>query len=146
MGATSLRATFRSCRILARMTSEVADKLKISDPWRYIRIAGSKENYAPPPDKTSWFKLVSVLLGNPTDAYPDGDDVGVATAWQARGMFEGMKADTLAAVFDALRQTVHGPAKQAKHTPWAGKPLIEIGGRNPEEAGKIIKAWIESGT
>ena len=57
-----------------------------------------------------------------------------------------MKADTLAAVFDALRQTVHGPAKQAKHTPWAGKPLIEIGGRNPEEAGKIIKAWIESGT
>lgn len=145
MGATSLRATFRSCRILARMTPEVAEKMKITDPWRYIRIAGSKENYAPPPEKASWLKLIGVSLGNATDAYPDGDDIGVATTWQARPAFEGMDAEALAAVFAALRQTVHGPAKQAKHTPWAGKPLMETGGRSEREAGNIVKAWLESG-
>jgi hypothetical protein len=145
MGATSLRATFRSCRILARMTPDVAEKMKITDPWRYIRIAGSKENYAPPPEKTSWFKLIGVDLGNATGEYPDGDQIGVATVWTARPMFEGMDAATLAAVFEALRGTVHGPAKQAQHTPWAGRPLMEIGGRSEREAGAIIKSWIESG-
>jgi hypothetical protein len=145
MGATSLRATFRSCRILARMSPEVAEKMKIPDPWCYTRIAGSKENYAPPPEKTTWFKLISVLLGNGTNEYPDGDDVAVATTWQARPMFEGMDADTLAAVFARLREVVHSPNKQSRNTPWAGKALTEIGGRSEIEAAKIIVAWIENG-
>lgn len=147
MGATSLRATFRSARILARMTPEQAELLKITDgAWRYIRIAGTKENYAPPPDKATWFRLIGVPLGNTDDAtYPEGDDVGVATTWKPRPMFEGMDAPILRAVFDALRQTVHGPNRQAKHTPWCGTPLMAIGGRSAQEATKIIKAWLESG-
>ncbi|WP_428487216.1 AAA family ATPase [Rhodopila sp.] len=145
MGATSLRATFRSCRILARMTPEVAEKMNIPDPWRYIRIAGSKENYAPPPEKASWFKLIGVPLNNATAEYPDGDEIGVATVWQARPMFEGMDAAALASVFSVLRRSDHSPNKQAKHTPWAGKPLMDIGGRAEREASRIIAAWIESG-
>jgi AAA domain len=145
MGATSLRATFRSARILSRMTPDIAEKMKITDPWRYIRVAGSKENYAPPPEKATWFKLISVRLENVTDEYPDGDDVAVATTWQPRPLFEGMDAATLRAVFDALRQTVHGPNRQARHTPWAGLPLIGSGRRSEREAAQIIKAWIGSG-
>jgi hypothetical protein len=37
--------------------------MKITDAWRYIRIAASKENYAPPPEKSPWFKLISISLG-----------------------------------------------------------------------------------
>jgi AAA domain len=148
MGALSLRATFRSCRILMRMTEEAAAQMKITDgAWRYIRIAGSKENYTPPPDKSTWYKLESIPLGNTGDeTYPEGDDMGVATTWQARPMFEGMDATALRAVFSALRDSDHGPNKQAKNTPWAGKALMERGGRSEAEAGKIIKTWIESGT
>jgi hypothetical protein len=147
MGATSLRATFRSARILQRMTPDIADKMKITDPWRYIRIAGSKENYAPRPEKATWFKLISVPLGNceVDPVYPDGDDVGVATTWQPRPMFEGMDTATLRAVFQVLRQTVYGPTKQAKHTPWAGKALVDIGKRSDREAATIIAAWLRSG-
>jgi hypothetical protein len=145
MRATSLRATFRSCRILARMPPDIAEKMKITDAWRYIKIAGSKENYAPPPEKSSWFKLIGIPLGNATNEYPEGDDVAVATTWQARPMFEGMEPDTLGAVFKALRETIHGPNKQAKHTPWAGKALMDIGGRSEREAAKIIAAWLKTG-
>jgi hypothetical protein len=147
MGATSLRATFRSTRILQRMTPDVAGQMKITDAWRYIRIAGSKENYAPPPEKATWFKLVSVPLGNceVDPVYPDGDDIGVATTWQPRPMFDGMDTATLRAVFQELRQTVHGPARQAKNTPWAGKALIDIGKRSDREATTIVAAWLESG-
>jgi AAA domain len=145
MGATSLRATFRSCRVLARMPPDVAEKMNVADPWRYIRIAGSKENYAPPPERATWYRLTGVPLGNATTEYPDGDDVAVATIWQARPMFEGMEPAVITAVFQALRETIHGPNKQAKRLPWAGKPLMEIGRRSEREAGKIIAAWIESG-
>lgn len=145
MGATSLRATFRSSRVLMRMTPEVAEKMKVTDPWRYSRIAGSKENYAPPPEKSAWFKLVSVQLGNGTEEYPDGDNVGVATTWNARPMFEGMDCATLTAVFAALRETVHTHSKLSKSNPWAGRPLVDIGGRSEGEAAKIIKTWIDTG-
>ena len=144
MGATSLRATFRTCRILSRMDAEIAKQMNINDPWRFIRIAGSKENYAPPPEKATWFKLIGVPLGNATPEYPDGDDIGVATTWQPRAAFEGMDATVLNAVFAALKQTDHGPFKQARHTPWAGGPLVILGGRTEHEAGKIIAMWIKS--
>jgi hypothetical protein len=145
MGAVSLRATFRACRILIRMTADIAEKMKIPDPWRYIRIGGSKENYAPPPEKSSWFRLISVSLQNGTDDYPDGDEIGVATSWKARGLFEGMDYDQLSAVFAELRAVIHGPTKQAKHTPWAALPLMQIGGRSEREATLILKTWIENG-
>jgi hypothetical protein len=147
MGATSLRATFRNCRILIRMMEDVAEKMEITDgAWRYIRIGGSKENFAPPPDKSRWLKLESIDLGNGTEDYPAGDNMGVAVTWEARPTFEGMDAIVLRAVFQELRDTVHSPAKQAKHTPWAGKVLMETGARNEIEAAKILRTWIGSGT
>jgi hypothetical protein len=145
MGATSLRATFRSCRILARMAPELADEMKIPDPWRYIRVAGTKENYAPPPERGTWYRLIGIPLGNATEEYPDGDEIGVATTWQPPTMFEGMDAATLGAVFAALRQSDHGPNRQAKNTPRAGTPLMDIGRRSEREAGKIVAEWIKTG-
>jgi hypothetical protein len=141
MGATSIRATFRSSRVMMKMREEEAAKLAIKDgAWRYSRISGSKENYAPPPDKTTWFRLASVELGNGTADYPDGDEIGVATTWECRPMFEGMDVDQLKAVFEALRTNAHSPSKQAKN--WAGKPLMAIGGRSDREATRIVEAWI----
>lgn len=146
MGATSLRATFRSCRILARMAPELAEQMKIADPWRYIRVAGSKENYAPPPERGTWYRLEGVALDNGTEAYPEGDNVAVATTWAPRKLFNSMDTAALRAVFEALRSVVHGPTRQAKHTPWAGLPLVDIGGRTDREAAQIVAQWLKEGT
>lgn len=145
MGATSLRATFRCCRILARMDSQLAKQMNILDPWRYSCIAGSKENFAPPPEKASWFRLVSVDLGNTAvdPLYPEGDNVAVATAWQPRKLFEGMDAPTLRAVFDCLKDVSHSPHRQSKRAPWVGAPLVAIGGRSDREATQIVAAWMK---
>jgi hypothetical protein len=143
MGATSLRATFRAARILQRMTSEEGGKRQIKDPWRYIRIASSKENYAPPPDLEKWYRLASVPLGNSTNEYPEGDEVAVATVWKPRPLFEGMPNDKLAAVFEQLRRSDHSPHKQANN--WAGNVLENVGGRSEAEATKIIQKWLENG-
>jgi hypothetical protein len=146
MGAVALRATFRSCRILARMPVETATAMKIADPWRYIRISGSKENYAPPPEKATWYRLIGIQLGNRAvdPVYPDGDDVAVATTWQSRPLFDGMDTATIRAVFNAIREIIHSPHKQTKQRPWVGVPLMELGGRNANEATRIARAWLES--
>ncbi|MFL5252947.1 MAG: AAA family ATPase [Rhodopila sp.] len=151
MGATSLRATFRSTRILVRMSKDEAGALGIKeDVWRYTRIAGSKENFAPPPDKAHWYKLESQRLGNGTEQYPDGDSMGVATHWkpseEIRNMplFGGMSGDQLLAIFDAIRTTPHSPVSRSKQLPWIGKLLQEVGGRDEVQAKTIIKLWDEN--
>ena len=108
-------------------------------------MAGSKENYAPPPERGTWFRLVGVRLGNPTELYPEGDDVGVATCWTAPGMFDDMDVSTLAAVFGALRHGLWAAAKQSKNIPWVGKALIQTGDRSDRDALRIVEAWIKSG-
>ena len=142
MGATSLRATFRSCRILQRMDEKTATGLKIKDSWRYMRISGSKENYAPPPDRSTWFKLETVALHNVSDLYPEGDCMGVATRYTAPSAYFGLNRETLQGVFDDLRAEKHSPSPRSKHVPWAGEPLMHRAGKTSAEAAKIIKDWL----
>jgi hypothetical protein len=146
MGATSLRANFRACRILARMTADEASALNLNpnEAWRHVRIAGTKANYAPPPDKATWFRLTSVPLGNPADIYQDGDEIGVATPWQAPAAFEGIDLPTLARIFDRLRgepepgwfYSVHPRAKFP-----ARSVIIEEADKSPEQASAVLKTW-----
>ena len=143
MGATSLRATFRSNRVLAKMTPAEAEKLNIKeDPWRYSQIASIKANFAAPLEKATWFKLVSVHLDNSDELYIDGDSVGVCTTWCPRPLFSGMAADVLTTIFKTLRDTPYSPHKQAKN--WAGTVLIEQGGRSESEATAILKQWVKN--
>jgi hypothetical protein len=105
MGALSLRATFRSCRILARMKEDQAKTLQVPErqAWRYSRIVGSKENYAPPPELTTWYKLESIDLNNPDALYTAGDNVQVAVSWTPPSAFAGISHTDLAAIFAKLR-------------------------------------------
>jgi len=109
MGAVALRATFRSVRIIARMLAEQAKQLSLppTQAWRYTRISGSKENYAPPPELTTWYKLESIELDNGADIYGEGDNVQVATLWQAPDTFEGLLRSKIAEIFAAVRSPPH---------------------------------------
>lgn len=150
MGATSLRATFRSCRLLAKMTPDEARALGVErEAWRYSRLAGSKENYAPPPDRATWFRLESVSLGNvavdPT--YPEGDQVQVTTTWQPPALFDGIDAATLAEVLDLIRKGPDGgeffsPSRQAKH--WVGEAIAIATGKTPDQAARVLKQWTDN--
>jgi hypothetical protein len=144
MGAVALRANFRATRVLARMTAEEAKKLSVTDPWRYLRVASTKANFAPPPLDAIWFRLASIPLSNGMGIYPEGDELGVVESWQPRLIFDGMSAATLRAVFDALRARPHAPDKRAQYAPWVAAPLMQIGGRNSQEAMTIVARWVDN--
>lgn len=151
MGATALRATFRSARILMRMTGEEAKALRVEpeDAFRYIRLADSKENYTPPPDRSTWYKLESVALDNGADIYPDGDNVAVLTPWTPPPS-ERLPKAAIAQIFDAFRR---GPAPGEHYSPnanargdWAGNPIITIGEVDEAEAARWLRDWLKSKT
>jgi hypothetical protein len=147
MGATSLRATFRSARILSRMTADEAQKLLIpsEERWRYSRIAGHKENYAPPPEQSTWYRLESVELGNGAGIYVDGDNVQVLTLVDdLPDAFDGLSRTTIGEIFEKLRA---GPSPGEFYKPrrnaddWAGNIIIMIAGKTAQEADRILFSW-----
>jgi hypothetical protein len=149
MGATSLRATFRAVRIFVRMTTKQAKELGLPEPqsWRYSRIAGTKENYAPPPELTTWFKLESVDLGNSDELYTEGDNVQVAATWTPPSPFEGVGLTVIADIFAALRTP---PGKDLYWSPdlrsniWVGKPIVRITGKTADQAQPIVRTWVKN--
>jgi hypothetical protein len=150
MGATSLRATFRACRILHRMTEDEAEKLGLSrkQAWRHSRIAGSKENYAPPPELATWYRFESVPLGNPSYLYPDGDSVQVTTTWSPPSPFAGISLETTKAIFESIRGGAgngefYSPDRRSKR--WVGAVIIKATDKSAENAGRVVRAWIEDG-
>ena len=150
MGAVSLRATFRSCRILSRMTADEAAALNVTDKWRHLRVADSKENYAPPPDLANWYKLESVPLNNGTDDYPEGDEIGVAIAWTAPSAFENLPLEIIATTFDRIRQgpepgELFSPTRGGKSDRWIGDPIMAASGKTPEQVAKIVAIWTKEG-
>jgi hypothetical protein len=151
MGATALRATFRSARILMRMTKEEAEDLEVSpeDIWRYTRIASSKENYAPPPDLATWYQFKSVELGNGAGIYVDGDNVQVLAAWTPPSAFDDLSKAQIAEIFDALRT---GPETNEFYLcdprangAWAGWPIAKISNKAKGEAKRILRTWFNNG-
>jgi AAA domain len=151
MGAIVLRATFRAVRILSRMSEKEADELGLAprQAWRHSRISGSKENYSPPPELATWYKLESVAIGNTRNKlYPEGDNVQVATCWSPPSAFEGIPLHIIADIFAAIRK---GPEPNEFYSPdrranrWVGYLIIKHTEKKSEEVARLVRAWMKSG-
>ena len=64
------------------MTKEEAARAGIENPRSYFRVDNGKANLAPPADKSTWRRHVSVQLGNGETIPHAGDNVGVVAAWE----------------------------------------------------------------
>lgn len=119
-GAGALIDAVRSARFLTRMTKDEAARFGIgSDLWRYFRIQTGKANLAPA-EEAEWCRTTSVLLGNGTPEYPDGDSVGVVEAWvppKASGL---LPPGALSRVQAAIAQSPQAPRANEQADGWVG--------------------------
>jgi hypothetical protein len=150
MGATSLRANFRGCRIFVRMTVEEANALgvPVAEKWRYLRIADTKANYAPPPESAVWFRLASEPLGNAAGIYADGDEIGVAVPWSPPSAFEGIELALIERIFAKLRGEpkpgrFYSPNTRSED--WAGRVIMEHAHKSKPQALAVLKTWEANG-
>lgn len=140
-GATALLGAARSGRVLNKMTDGMkADAGVKDDPATYFAVSRDKANLAPV-GKRVWRRMASVRLAN-------GDDVGVAEAWEWPDAFDGVSVDDLLAVQRSLEGRAFRYSDKAGEA-WAGCAVADVLGLDATADRKRIKlmieAWLKSG-
>ncbi|WP_203309626.1 AAA family ATPase [Sphingomonas beigongshangi] len=147
-GAVALVNACRSVMVLNRMSEEEAKRYGIEDEKRrrYFRVYDDKNNRAPPSDKSDWFTMASVSLGNGVN--DEGDNMGVVLPWSPPDAFEGISVDHLRQVQAAIA------AGEYKHhhsaADWAGNIIADVLGLNINDKVdrarvlRMLGTWIEN--
>ncbi len=148
-GGSSATDACRVVRTVNRMTKLEAEKAGVENPRRFFRTFDDKANLSPPAEKSSWFELVSVDLGNATDDMPS-DNVGVVTDWEWPDATKGMTA----ADYDKVRAEVKGGVWREHHssTKWVGYAIadaLDLDLDRPTDKAKVtaaLKMYLAAGT
>jgi AAA domain len=148
-GAKALTDACRFVRVVNRMSEGDAQKAGVDNHRVYFRTYNDKANLAPPADKSDWFKLTSVDLGNGPLPGAGGDSVGVVTTWEWPDHLAGVTGrdfDKAAAVIRAGKWRADVQAKQ-----WVGLAVAEAMRLDlDKKADKakvkgLIDIWLKSG-
>jgi AAA domain/Bifunctional DNA primase/polymerase, N-terminal len=142
-GGSAIINAVRSGRVINRLTTAEAEQLKINaeNRTRYIRLDRGKRNMAPP-DKATWFELVSQPLRN-------GDDVQALKPWKFPALMDGVSVDDAEYIRGIVRQTPYRTSSQSED--WLGH---EIANRLKLDVNvkadvlkiqRIIKVWLGNG-
>jgi AAA domain len=145
-GASSTVNGTRVKRALNRMTPAEANQAGVQNHRLYFRTLPDT-SLAPPVDKSDWYKLVSVDLGNGPNG---GDSVGVVTKWEWPDHLAGLTASDFEKVAAVIRRDKWRQSPQASK--WVGNAVAEaldLNADNKAEKAKIsamLKLWLEAGS
>jgi hypothetical protein len=154
-GAGALLAAARSARVLNLMTKDQAEKAGIPSNRGFFRVDNGKANLAPPPDKSDWFQLVSVSLGNgPPGILDYGDQVAVVEPWEWPDPFDGVGADDLRAAQSEVAGTIAAGARwrlNVQSPDWVGVPIARALKLNHDDKAhrtrisRMLRVWLDTG-
>lgn len=162
-GAMALIDGVRSGRALVRMSEEEATRFGVEDDEAtYFCVSGAGKANMAPPAKRVWRKMVNVPLGNGSGFWPEGDHVGVCTAWTPPDAMEGISARDLQRVQEAIAACHDAPRHNEQSPTWVGfliadalgidvapdtKKAERTGAQNAARAKvrQMLSAWIASG-
>lgn len=145
-GAKALTDACRSVRAINRMSDKEGQDSGVDNPRLHFRAFNDKANLAPPADKSDWFRIESVRLGNGPDGL--GDSVGVVTRWEWPSAFGDITTDDLLRVQKAIAAGEWRQSSSSKG--WAGNVIADVLGIDlVDPAGKakvktLLRNWIEN--
>jgi hypothetical protein len=145
-GASSTNSGTRVKRPLNQMTPAEAAQAGVKNHRLYFRILPDT-NLAPPADKSDWYKLVSINLGNGPDG---GDSVGIVTKWEWPDHLAGITASDFDKVAAVIRGDKWRQSPQAGK--WVGKAVaqaLNLNVANQGDKAKIVamlKFWLGAGS
>ena len=146
-GAKALSDAARSVMVLNQMTPDEAEKLGVEQGHRrrYFRAYDDKPNRAPPAERSDWYRLASVELGN--GGMEGGDSIGVVEAWKPVDPTAGLPADALDRVLALIAGGEWLAHVQADA--WAGIAIAEVLGLDVDDKAQrarvasILRRWIK---
>jgi hypothetical protein len=150
-GGGSFGDACRMVRVINRMTKQEAEKAGVDNHRLHFRTYLDKNNLAPPADKSDWYKLVSVGLGN-GPLGPNvigGDSIGVVTKWEWPDVTKGLSGrdfELAAAAIQAGKWRADVQAKQ-----WVGRVVAKALGYDLDDRAdkaavkQLVQYWISTG-
>jgi hypothetical protein len=151
-GASSTVSACRLVFTLATMTTEEAQRFSIPEEDRrgYVRLDRAKVNPARSGGPATWFRLVSVAIGNPSEIYPAGDEVQTVECWTPPETWGGLDAVLLNRILTAIDEGAGGGNFYTHSGPATDRAAWEVVCRlapqkSEAQAREVISAWIKSG-
>jgi AAA domain len=150
-GGGSFGDACRMVRVINRMTEQQAKDAGADNHRLHFRTYLDKNNLAPPADKSDWYKLVSVDLGNGPHGpnVGGGDSIGVVTIWEWPDATKDLTGRDFELVAAAVRGGKWRADAQAKE--WVGRAVAKALGYDLDDRAdkakvkQIIKYWISTG-
>jgi hypothetical protein len=150
-GGGSFGDACRMVRVINRMTEQQAKDAGADNHRLHFRTYLDKNNLAPPADKSDWYKLVSVDLGNGPlgPNVGGGDSIGVVTIWEWPDATKDLTGRDFELVAAAIRAGKWRSDAQAKE--WVGRAVAKALGYDLDDRAdkakvkQIIKYWISTG-
>jgi hypothetical protein len=156
-GGGALIGTARILSTLFAMTEDEAAAMNITpeDRLSYVRFDDAKSNHSRM-ELVRWFSKKTITLNN-GDGLTPGDDVGVLVPWSPPGALDGVSIHALNLALDEIDRGLmgeNGPtgkrytasAAGARNDRWAGHVLVGNLGLSEDNAKRLIKEWLKSGT
>ncbi len=151
-GASSMKDAARLVYTLARMTTEEAQALGITEKERryLIRMDSAKVNIAPPLDEAKWFRLVGVPLGNGSDLYPHGDEVQTVEVWTPPDVWGGLSSHLLNRILDDIDAGLPDENRYSSASASTDRAAWCVVTKHASDkteamARRIIKTWVKNG-
>jgi hypothetical protein len=151
-GGSSIRDAGRLVYTLTPMSEDEAKQFGIEQIDRrfYVRLDSAKVNTAPPSGIATWFKLVSVNIGNASELYPAGDDVQTVEPWKPPNIWANVSSVTLNAALTEIdagmpngqRYSGDAPAKDRAAWRVVHKHCLD---HTEAMCREIIRTWIRTG-
>jgi hypothetical protein len=139
----------RSVRVLVKMTKKEAEDAGIENPRLYYRAFDGKPNLSYPVEKSEWYKLNNVSLGNGRDGKPS-DEMGVVSRWT----YPDALADVTASDWDKCAAAIKVGTWRAHHSSnrWVGNCIAQVMGldvaqkADRKKVTKLISLWKAAGS
>lgn len=139
-GALALMDTCRDMRLGEKMPKKEAERLGLTDHWRYFRLFGGKANYAPQMANSEWYRIESVTIDN---NYPlPGENLSAVVTWQ----HPGTKALTPrpSDIEEIKKKLGEGYDREdVRSSAWAGRGVAEVMNLDHETDRDLIKKLLK---
>jgi hypothetical protein len=149
-GASAVRDAGRLDYTLMVMEKKEAATFGIAPGDRrfYLRLDSAKVNLLPPAYKTTWFRLVSVPLGNCTPEYPAGDWAQAIEPWTPPDSTVSLTPEAIEAILKDIDAGMpngsrySGAASAKRRSAWhiVAKHAPDLA---EEQCRAILRRWIE---
>jgi hypothetical protein len=152
-GSSSIKDAGRLVFTLTPMSEDEARQFSIdqADRRQFVRLDSAKVNLTPPAKTATWFRLVSVPIGNSTPDYPAGDHVQTVKPWTPPDTWAGLPSIALNA---ALTEIDTGMPKGQRYSDSATASAAKAAwrvvqkhcpDRSEPQCKEIIAAWVRNG-